>query len=122
MKKIELLLIICLSLFLSCNDDKNDDGDDFKIVTLKIASDTTISIDPVSGQDVEVLLMWDELNSKWVYITQEIRGFTYEKGYEYVLKVKEFKIKYPFQDASDIEYELLEILSKEKKILENLSN
>ena len=48
----------------------------------------------------------------WSYMYQSVEGFTYEPGYEYVLKVKKEKVANPPADASSIRYILEKVVSK----------
>jgi len=116
MKGIGILLILSLSIFLSCSND----DDDVKTIQMKVASNTIIVNDVISNLEVERLLLWDEINNRWQIITETISGFSYEKGYEYILKVKSTKIKNPPMDISNIRYTLIEVISKVKKDSENL--
>ena len=43
-----------------------------------------------------------------------ISGFDFEWGYNYVVKVKKTKLAQPMMDASNTEYELIEVVSKTK--------
>ncbi len=54
-------------------------------------------------------------SDSWQNFYSNIEGFTYEPGYEYVLKVKTEKIANPPADASSIKYTLIEQVSKTKK-------
>ncbi|QQY34713.1 DUF4377 domain-containing protein [Chryseobacterium gleum] len=54
-------------------------------------------------------------SENWTNFYSSIEGFTYEPGYEYVLKVKTEKIENPPADASSIRYTLVEQVSKTKK-------
>ncbi|MCJ7932343.1 MAG: DUF4377 domain-containing protein [Chryseobacterium sp.] len=57
-----------------------------------------------------------EKNSEsWTHLYSNIEGFTYEPGYEYVLKVKTEKIANPPADGSSIKYTLVKQVSKTKK-------
>jgi hypothetical protein len=56
----------------------------------------------------------------WSYMYQSVEGFTYEPGYEYVLKVKKKKVANPPADASSIRYILEKVVSKKQKISEDL--
>jgi hypothetical protein len=51
---------------------------------------------------------------QWEFHYDGIQGFTYEPGYIYTLRVKTKKLKNPPADASDTEYRLLEVVSREK--------
>lgn len=44
----------------------------------------------------------------------EIEGFEYEKGYEYVLKVKKTTLANPPMDGNEVRYKLIKIVSKDK--------
>ncbi|MEN4761123.1 MULTISPECIES: DUF4377 domain-containing protein [unclassified Chryseobacterium] len=54
-------------------------------------------------------------NGEWTNFYTNIDGFTYEPGYEYVLKVKTEKIANPPADGSSIKYTLVKQVSKTKK-------
>lgn len=54
-------------------------------------------------------------SSNWTNFYSNIEGFTYEPGYEYVLKVKTEKIENPPADGSSIKYILVKQVSKTKK-------
>ena len=49
----------------------------------------------------------------------EIEGFTHEAGYEYKLKVELIKIENSAADASNIKYKLIEIMEKNKAMMNN---
>ncbi|WP_228441024.1 DUF4377 domain-containing protein [Chryseobacterium phosphatilyticum] len=57
----------------------------------------------------------EKASESWTNFYSNIEGFTYEPGYEYVLKVKTEKIENPPADASSIKYTLVEQVSKTKK-------
>ncbi len=60
------------------------------------------------------MLIKENKTDDWNYFYDAIEGFTYEEGYEYILKVKILKIKNPPADASSLAYKLVEVISKEK--------
>ena len=49
---------------------------------------------------------------EWTYYYNDLDGFDYEEGYEYVLLVKKLRGSNDITDASDFKYELVEIRSK----------
>lgn len=51
-------------------------------------------------------------NPNWEFFYSQIEGFAYEEGYEYVLEVKEEKLKNVPADASSIKYTLVKQVSK----------
>ena len=54
-------------------------------------------------------------NMDWGVISfSEIDGFEYEKGYEYVLEVKKIILANPPMDSSNLKYELIKVVSKDR--------
>lgn len=64
---------------------------------------------------MKCLQVKEKASENWTNFYSNIEGFTYEPGYEYVLKVKTEKIENPAADASSIRYTLIEQVSKTKK-------
>ncbi len=65
------------------------------------------------GVDVQQCMLTRRSESEeWTYFYGEIRGFTYEPGYEWTLRVKTRHIANPPADGSSIEYRLLEVIQK----------
>jgi len=111
MKKLSILTVIVILLF-SCTKDKE--------TIIIVASDTAEATDPASSKYKDCLIVKFENETKWSIFYSSIIGFSYEKGYEYVLEVTVKNIKNPPQDAGNKEYYLKKIISKEKKTSENL--
>ena len=53
-------------------------------------------------------------NSEWQYFYDEIEGFNYQPGFVYELNVKKETLENPPQDGSSFNYDLINIVSKEK--------
>ncbi|RKT01925.1 DUF4377 domain-containing protein [Chryseobacterium defluvii] len=64
---------------------------------------------------MKCLQVKEKQEESWTNFYSNIEGFTYEPGYEYVLKVKTEKIANPPADASSIKYTLIRQVSKTKK-------
>jgi hypothetical protein len=64
---------------------------------------------------MKCLQVKEKASENWTNFYSNIEGFTYEPGYEYVLKVKTEKIANPPADASSIKYTLVQQVSKTKK-------
>jgi heat shock protein HslJ len=60
------------------------------------------------------MLIREKQTDPWSNFYGTIEGFTYEEGFEYLIKVKETKIKNPPADGSSLKYTLIEILRKRK--------
>lgn len=107
-----------LSLFLllssSCNQDE------YREETIMVASETITDIEQSGLAEREYLLIKSTESDKWIYLSSTIKGFDYEKGYEYILKVGITTIKKPVEDQYPKSYTLIEIISKIKKQSTNL--
>ncbi|MBT2622295.1 MULTISPECIES: DUF4377 domain-containing protein [Chryseobacterium] len=64
---------------------------------------------------MKCLQVKEKASENWTNFYSNIEGFTYEPGYEYVLKVKTEKIANPPADGSSIKYTLINQVSKTKK-------
>ncbi|SIQ22161.1 protein of unknown function [Chryseobacterium indoltheticum] len=64
---------------------------------------------------MKCLQVKEKESDTWQNFYTNIEGFTYEPGYEYVLKVRTEKIENPPMDASSIKYTLIKQVSKTKK-------
>ncbi|GAA5082670.1 hypothetical protein GCM10023210_00280 [Chryseobacterium ginsengisoli] len=64
---------------------------------------------------MKCLQVKENSSGEWTNFYSNIEGFTYEPGYEYVLKVKTEKIENPPADGSSIKYTLVKQVSKTKK-------
>jgi hypothetical protein len=64
---------------------------------------------------MKCLQVKEKQSESWTNFYSNIEGFTYEPGYEYILKVKTEKIVNPPADASSIKYTLIKQVSKTKK-------
>lgn len=49
---------------------------------------------------------------EWTYFYSEIQGFDYQAGYQYVIKVKVKSLGNSYIDAGDLQFELIEVISK----------
>lgn len=110
MKKFRILWLVC-SLFVLCACEDKE-----KILLLTVASEKGSCF--VVGEFPCYIVKFNK-NDNWTTITESIKGFDYEPGYEYVIKVREKHIKNPPEDYLG-EYFLIDVISKEKKDSENL--
>lgn len=106
------LVVILLSLLISCNND-----DDYKIMTLTIAAHKVKYNPPYGESDIMAYAVTDSDNNE--FVINYIHNFEdkYEEGYKYVIKVKAVeknKGKKPIEDVFGYSYYLLDIISKEK--------
>lgn len=80
--------------------------------TLIIASETK---DCTAVAPMKCLQVKEKESESWSHFYSNIEGFTYESGFEYVLKVKTEKIENPPIDSSSVRYILVKEVSKTKK-------
>lgn len=116
MKKLKfnlksLLSIFCFITVVQCTATTNPSGSEEK--TLIIGPKTA---DCTGVVPMKCLQVKENVNGNWTNLYTNIEGFTYEPGYEYVLKVKEEKIKNPPADGSSIQYSLIREISRTKKL------
>lgn len=107
-----LILFVLPFAFTACDDDDNA-----QIVTMRVSSTPVYYAPsfwaswPIEGMAVDE----DGVDYMMPLSFNEIEGFTYERGYEYMLRVRKIQLENPLQDVSSIEYELESVLSKIKK-------
>ena len=114
---LSVLLLIVAVTFVSCLSDDDESKDKVEQVTLYVSSETG-TYSPI-GFDVglrEGILIREKGHSDWICVGfDQITGFTYEKGNEYELLVKKTTLANPPQDARNVEYSLIRIVSQTKK-------
>lgn len=76
--------------------------------------------DCVGVAPMECLIVKRDGQTNWEYLYQEIEGFNYEPGYEYVVEVIKETLENPAADQSSIRYILEEVKSKVQKNSEAL--
>jgi hypothetical protein len=118
MKKLNLFVgIIILSTFLgSCTKDEPDRE---KIVEMKLYPETGYGASVLSNVVTEPLQFSDndeKIKRLLTDIITEGFDFSYERGYEYTLKVKKVWMQNPPQDVSSVKYVFIELLNKKKVI------
>ena len=122
MKGLNLILVVIIaSVFLfSCEKSENDK---VKNVELTIHHETKFSRSELSDIWTDALVISDsedkEQRALYATITEGLDYNDYERGYEYIYKVKKVWMQNPPQDVSSIKYIFLELLSKKKVITEN---
>lgn len=111
MKKLILFLFSCAFLLSSCNMSTNTEK-----ITIASRQGDCVGVAPQ-----KCLLVKMGETEEWTFFYDQIEGFTYEPGYEYVLEIKKDKIDNPPADHSSMKYTLVKEISKEKKNSEGLS-
>lgn len=129
MKKQNYLTILLVAILAmigvtSCNDD-NEEGRKiigYKEYTLTVASVKLPGVLTSSGRNVlaDVYAVKNEQSTDWE-AHGDIAKFEYEECYEYQIRISETSyLDYSMGDPAWTEYELLEVISKERKDSENL--
>lgn len=129
MKKKDFLVMLLMAIFTmvgltSCNDGDEEGRKitDYKEYTLTVASVKLLGILTSSGSNVlaDVYAVKNEQSTNWE-AHGSIGKFEYEEGYEYQIRIsKTSYLDYNMGDPAWTEYELLEVISKERKDSENL--
>jgi heat shock protein HslJ len=98
-------LILSLILFAAVNSCNN------KTQHLYVADHL---VDCQGEGNQKCMLVKGKIVDNWSTLYDNIEGFDYEEGYEYLLKVKVKKVKNPPADASSIKFILVEVYEKKK--------
>lgn len=124
-KLLTILFAFVVLTVTSCNNDDDLGGrmvTDYKEYKLTVASRKLPGVVTSCGNSTltDVFAVKNESQSEWQplgYITK----FDYEQGYEYQIRIsKTSYLDYRMGEPAWTEYELLEVLSKERKDSENL--
>ena len=114
--RIAFVMLAAFSLASCSSDDDNEDK--VEQVTLYVSAETGVYYDLFDAErehPIEGMQIREEGNSVWRTVSlYTITGFTYEKGNEYELLVRKTTLANPPQDASNIRYELISIISQRK--------
>ena len=99
----------------SCSSD-DDDKDIVEQVTIFVSAETGTYQNVPDNNYVEGMRIKEKGESQWICVSfQEISGFTFENGYEYELLVNKIIVANPPQDAGNVKYELIKVISQTKK-------
>lgn len=110
MYRLIFSLFTAILLLGSCGDDAN-------VQELTVASRQG---DCVGVAPMKCLLIKHSAEGSWEFFYDNIEGFNYEPGYEYVIKVKTEEIENPAADQSSLKYILVKEVSKVRKTSEDL--
>ena len=115
--RIAFAMLAAFSL-ASCSSD-DDDKDITKEIIMNVSAEPGIMydlFDSMGEHPIECMqVMTEDEPGQWQYLYfSEVKGFTYERGHEYVLRVKRTILANPPQDASNRTYELVHILADKK--------
>lgn len=114
MRKIFSILILLLAtLFVaSCSGNDDEKKDTVKEITMYVSSEMGImfGLDPNNPEEC-MLVKIDDPNGEWQKLAlNSIWWFSYERGHEYVLRVKMTILANPPADGGDRKYELISIV------------
>ena len=122
MKKIRFrsFFLTCLFLitFVSCSDDNEIDLS--RTETITMASGLYTWSDGADDLFTTFHLIKREGKQQWECFYSDIKGFTFEEGYETVLEVRIDPISNPAADQGNEQYTLIKVISKIQKESENL--
>ena len=116
--RIMFLMLAAFSL-ASCSSDDDNDKDITKEINMSVSAEPGVMYDPFDSMGehpIECMrVMTEDEPGQWqnLYFSS-IKGFTYERGHEYELRVKRTILANPPQDASNRTYELVRILADKK--------
>lgn len=106
-----LLIGLSINFLLgACQTTKNTER-------LVIASERA---DCTGVMPMKCLVVKKEGEKDWEFFYNNIEGFNYEPGYEYVIEVRKDAVAMPTADQSSLHYRLVKEISKKQKQSENL--
>ena len=101
MKPLIFILLLSLTTAKSCDETKHI-----------YVADHLVDCDGAGPQ--KCMLIKEKIVDDWANFYDQIEGFDYEEGYEYLLNVKIKTIKNPPTDGSSLKYTLVEVFEKKK--------
>ena len=115
--RLAFMMLAAFSL-ASCSSD-DDDKDIVKEINMSVSAEPGVMydlFDSMGEHPIECMqVMTEDEPGRWqnLYFS-DVKGFTYERGHEYELRVKRTILANPPQDASNRTYELVRILADKK--------
>ena len=103
----------------SCSSDDDSEKDITKEINMSVSAEPGVMydlFDSMREHPIECMrVMTEDEPGRWqnLYFS-DIKGFTYERGHEYELRVKRTILANPPQDASNRTYELVRIVADRK--------
>ena len=121
MKTWRNIFVMCTALLslASCSSDDDNDKDIVNEINMSVSAEPGVMynlFDSMGEHPIECMrVMTEDEPGRWqnLYFSG-VKGFTYERGHEYELRVMRTILANPPQDASDRTYELVRILSNKK--------
>ena len=114
-----IFMMLAAFSLASCSSDDDNDKDIVNEINMSISAEPGVMydlFDSMGEHPIECMqVMTEDEPGQWqnLYFS-EVKGFTYERGHEYVLRVKRTILANPPQDASNRTYELVRILADKK--------
>lgn len=121
MRIVQLLIYVCLwGALSSCSDDDINPTPPEVFDYFIVASKNVTIIDPDTNQEIECLIVRYSDKKDWFTLNKDnIRAFENDEGFEYEIEVRTIDLN----EGKGIPlygYELVNIISKEKKDTEGL--
>ena len=114
-----IFMMLAAFSLASCSSDDDNDKDIVNEINMSISAEPGVMydlFDSMGEHPIECMqVMTKDEPGQWqnLYFSA-VKGFTYERGHEYVLRVKRTILANPPQDASNRTYELVRILADKK--------
>ena len=116
--RLAFAMLVAFSL-ASCSSDDDNDKNIVNEINMSVSAEPGVMydlFDSMGEHPIECMrVMTEDEPGQWQNLHfSDIKGFTYERGHEYKLRVKRTILDNPPQDASNRTYELVRILSDKK--------
>ena len=115
------IFVMCAAMLslASCSSDDDSEKDITKEINMSVSAEPGVMydlFDSMGEHPIECMrVMTEDEPGQWQNLYfNSIKGFTYERGHEYELRVKRTILANPPQDASNRTYELVRIVADRK--------
>ena len=115
------IFVMCAAMLSlnSCSSDDDSEKDITKEINMSVSAEPGVMydlFDSMGEHPIECMrVMTEDEPGQWQNLYfNSIKGFTYERGHEYELRVKRTILANPPQDASNRTYELVRIVADRK--------
>lgn len=114
-----IFMMLAAFSLASCSSDDDNDKDIVNEINMSISAEPGVMydlFDSMGEHPIECMrVMTEDEPGRWqnLYFS-DVKGFIYERGHEYELRVKRTILANPPQDASNRTYELVRILADKK--------
>lgn len=107
-----VLSVACLTISIAMQGCSKDSSESRKSIFIVDSNTTLTNAIPEAGTSECMVAKEEGTNNVYYFTLNQIKGFEYQKGYSYRIKVQIDPVNEVLIDASQLSYKLIEVLSK----------